>query len=356
MAFQKTILVTGGAGFIGSTLIKQLLQRPDCQVVNVDKLTYAGNLESLESVSASARYRFEHADIKDYATMRRLFQHHQPDAVMHLAAESHVDRSIDGPGEFIQTNIVGTSVLLEVAREYLGNVAPPSKRNGFRFHHISTDEVYGSLGPNEYFTEGSPYRPNSPYSASKAAADHLVRAWHETYGLPVIITNCGNNYGPYQYPEKLIPLMILNALEEKPLPVYGDGQNMRDWIYVEDHCCALRRVLEAGEIGETYLIGADTCVSNLQLLDKLCGLLDELHPRHSGSNHRDLITFVDDRSGHDRRYALDARKIRDGLDWYPRETIDEGLRKTVKWYAANREWCRRVTEGFYGRERLGKRL
>lgn len=354
MTARNTILVTGGAGFIGSTLIKQLLQQSDCIVINVDKLTYAGNLESLESVSASARYRFEHADIKDYATMRRVFQQYQPDAVMHLAAESHVDRSIDGPSEFIQTNIVGTSVLLEVVRDYLKSAAPPGKRKGFRFHHISTDEVYGSLGPNEYFSESSPYRPNSPYSASKAAADHLVRAWHETYELPVIITNCGNNYGPYQYPEKLIPLMILNALEEKPLPVYGDGQNMRDWIYVEDHCLALRQVLEAGEIGETYLIGADTCLSNLELLEKLCRLLDELHPRGSGASHRDLITFVDDRSGHDRRYALDTQKIRCELEWRPRETIEGGLRKSVMWYMANQEWCRRVTEGFYRRERLGK--
>jgi dTDP-glucose 4,6-dehydratase len=356
MTARNTILVTGGAGFIGSTLIKQLLQQSDCSVINVDKLTYAGNLESLESVSASTHYRFEQVDIKDYAAMRRVFQQHQPDAVMHLAAESHVDRSIDGPSEFIQTNIVGTSVLLETAREYLRNVTPPSKRKGFRFHHISTDEVYGSLGPNEYFIESSPYRPSSPYSASKAAADHLVRAWHETYGLPVIITNCGNNYGPYQYPEKLIPLMILNALEEKPLPVYGDGQNMRDWIYVEDHCHALREVLAAGKVGETYLIGANTCLSNLQLLDELCRLLDEFHPLRNGATHRDLITFVDDRSGHDRRYALDARKIRLELKWRPSETIHEGLRKTVLWYMANRDWCRRVTEGFYGRERLGKRL
>ena len=355
MRVNGTIFVTGGAGFIGSTLIKQLLQQPDCQVVNVDKLTYAGNLESLESVSASPRYRFERADIKDYSAMRRLFQQHKPAAVMHLAAESHVDRSIDGPAEFIQTNIVGTSVLLEVVREYLKNGLSGQERETFRFHHISTDEVYGSLGPNEYFTESAPYRPNSPYSASKAAADHLVRAWHETYGLPVIITNCGNNYGPYQYPEKLIPLMILNALEEKPLPVYGDGQNMRDWIYVEDHCLALCQVLAAGEVGETYLIGADNCLSNLQLLDRLCRLLDELHPRGNGASHRDLMTFVEDRSGHDKRYALDARKIRRELGWRPHETVDEGLRKTVIWYMANREWCHRVTEGFYGRERLGKR-
>lgn len=355
MASYSKILVTGGAGFIGSTLIKQLLQETDCHVVNVDKLTYAGNLESLEPISTSARYCFEHADIKEYSAMRRIFRQHQPDAVMHLAAESHVDRSIDGPGEFIQTNIVGTSVLLEVAHEYAKNRSTTHERASFRFHHVSTDEVYGSLGPNEYFVETSPYRPNSPYAASKAAADHLVRAWHKTYGLPIVITNCGNNYGPYQYPEKLIPLMILNALEEKPLPVYGDGQNMRDWIHVEDHCAALHRVLTSGAIGETYLIGADACLSNLQILENLCGLLDELHPRQSGRSHRELIRFVDDRSGHDRRYALDARKIRTELNWRPRQAIDEGLRKTVKWYMQNLDWCRRVTDGFYRRERLGKR-
>jgi len=355
MTTPNTVLITGGAGFIGSTLIKQLLQETDCRVVNVDKLTYAGNLESLESVSASTRYAFERADITDIDAMRCVFTQHQPDAVMHLAAESHVDRSIDGPAEFIQTNIVGTSVLLEVAREYLKKVSP-AKRDAFRFHHISTDEVYGSLAAGEYFTETSPYRPNSPYAASKAAADHLVRAWHETYGLAVIITNCGNNYGSHQYPEKLIPLVILNGLEEKPLPVYGDGQNMRDWVHVEDHCRALRRVLAAGRIGETYLIGANNCLTNLELLDKLCNLLDELHPRKSGASYRDLIRFVDDRSGHDRRYALDTRKINEELDWRPREMIDAGLRKTVAWYIDNRDWCRRVTEGVYARERLGRRV
>jgi dTDP-glucose 4,6-dehydratase len=355
MASYSKILVTGGAGFIGSTLIKQLLQETDCHVVNVDKLTYAGNLESLELISASARYCFEHADIKEYSTMRRIFRQHQPDAVMHLAAESHVDRSIDGPGEFIQTNIVGTSVLLEVAHEYVKNLSTTRKRASFRFHHVSTDEVYGSLGPDEYFVETSPYRPNSPYAASKAAADHLVRAWHKTYGLPIVITNCGNNYGPYQYPEKLIPLMILNGLEEKPLPVYGDGQNMRDWIYVEDHCAALRQVLASGATGETYLIGADACLSNLQILENLCELLDELHPRQSGRSHLELVNFVDDRSGHDRRYALDTRKIRTELNWRRQQGFDEGLRKTVKWYMQNLDWCRRVTEGVYSRERLGKR-
>jgi dTDP-glucose 4,6-dehydratase len=354
MTEDRTLLVTGGAGFIGSTLVKQLIRETECRVVNVDKLTYAGNLESLESASTSPRYSFERADITDIGAMRRLFAHHQPDAVMHLAAESHVDRSIDGPTEFIQTNIVGTSVLLEVTRDYLKKL-PLAKRGTFRFHHISTDEVYGSAAPNESFSESSSYRPNSPYAASKAAADHLVRAWHETYELPVVITNCGNNYGPYQYPEKLIPLMILNALEGKRLPVYGDGRNMRDWIHVEDHCRALRRVLAAGRIGATYLIGANTCLTNLDLLDKLCRILDELHPRRDGSGHSDLIGFVEDRSGHDRRYALDTRRIDQELEWHPQETIDAGLRKTVQWYLENREWCRRVTDGVYARERLGRR-
>lgn len=352
MTAHKTILVTGGAGFIGSTLIKQLLSETDCLVVNVDKLTYAGNLDSLALVSKSTRYRFAQTDIRDSKAMRGLFQKYQPDAVMHLAAETHVDRSIDGPVAFIETNVVGTSVLLEVTRDYLRSV-PAGRRESFRFHHVSTDEVYGSLEPNEYFTETSRYRPNSPYAASKAAADHLVRAWHQTYALPILITNCGNNYGPFQYPEKLVPLMILKALEEEPLPVYGDGQNVRDWIYVEDHCAALRRVLAAGEVGQTYLIGASTCLSNLQLLDKLCSALDEARPRRSGESYRDLISFVDDRAGHDRRYALDTSKVRHQLGWVARETIDSGLRKTLQWYIENKDWCRRVTEGLYRGERLG---
>jgi len=274
---------------------------------------------------------------------------------MHLAAESHVDRSIDVPVDFIQTNIVGTSVLLDVVRDYLKAVAP-LKRSAFRFHHISTDEVYGSLGDQGHFTETSPYQPNSPYAASKASADHLVRVWHKTYGLPVLITNCGNNYGPYQYPEKLIPLMILNALEERPLPVYGDGKNVRDWIYVEDHCRALRRVFDAGAVGETYLIGAECELTNLDLVQRLCRLLDELQPRHAGKRYQDLIDYVEDRPGHDRRYSLDPAKLRHELGWTPRESADSGLRITVQWYLANRDWCRRVMQGRYAGERLGVRL
>jgi len=354
MRIDSTILITGGAGFIGSTLVKQFIDETDCRVVNIDKLTYAGNLESLESVSSSPRYFFDRADIADIDAMRQLFTRYKPDAVMHLAAESHVDRSIDGPSPFVQTNIVGTAVLLEVTRDYLKDLSP-ADRAAFRFHHVSTDEVYGSADPDSYFSEASPYRPNSPYAASKAAADHLVRAWHQTYGLPVVVTNCGNNYGPFQYPEKLIPLMILNALDGKPLPVYGDGKNMRDWIHVDDHCRALRRVLSAGRIGATYLIGANSCLSNLELLDKLCEVLDELQPRRTG-RHRDSIRFVEDRVGHDRRYALDTSRINQELNWRPSESIDAGLRKTVQWYVDNGDWCRRVTTGVYARERLGQRL
>jgi len=354
MRIDSTILITGGAGFIGSTLVKQFIDETDCRVVNIDKLTYAGNLESLESVWSSPRYFFDRADIADIDAMRQLFTRYKPDAVMHLAAESHVDRSIDGPSPFVQTNIVGTAVLLEVTRDYLKDLSP-ADRAAFRFHHVSTDEVYGSADPDSYFSEASPYRPNSPYAASKAAADHLVRAWHQTYGLPVVVTNCGNNYGPFQYPEKLIPLMILNALDGKPLPVYGDGKNMRDWIHVDDHCRALRRVLSAGRIGATYLIGANSCLSNLELLDKLCEVLDELQPRRTG-RHRDSIRFVEDRVGHDRRYALDTSRINQELNWRPSESIDAGLRKTVQWYVDNGDWCRRVTTGVYARERLGQRL
>ena len=355
MPEHGTILVTGGAGFIGSTLIKQVLHETQSRIVNVDKLTYAGNLETLAEIVASPRYRFDQLDICDGRTLRHVFQETQPDAVMHLAAESHVDRSIDVPADFIQTNIVGTSVLLDVVRDYLKGVAP-GKRSAFRFHHVSTDEVYGSLGSQGQFTETSSYQPNSPYAASKASADHLVRAWHKTYGLPVLITNCGNNYGPYQYPEKLIPLMILNALEERPLPVYGDGKNRRDWIHVEDHCRALRRVLDAGTVGETYLIGAECELTNLDLVQRLCRLLDELQPRRAGKSYQDLISFVEDRPGHDRRYALDPARLRRELGWTPRESADSGLRITVQWYLANRDWCRRVMQGRYGGERLGVRL
>ncbi len=341
---MKKILVTGGAGFIGSALIRHLISDTPDHVVNLDKLTYAGNLQSLASVADSSRYRFEHVDICDAAEVARVFREHRPDAVMHLAAESHVDRSISGPAAFIQTNIVGTYALLEAARAYWG--ALESERKAiFRFHHISTDEVYGSLGPEGFFTEQTAYQPNSPYSASKAASDHLVRAWHHTYGLPVVTTNCSNNYGPYHFPEKLIPLMILNAINGKPLPIYGKGDNIRDWLYVEDHARALRLVLERGRIGETYNIGGWNEKTNLEVVDAICGILDELHPQ--GAPHARLKTSVPDRPGHDKRYAIDATKIERELGWTPRETFETGLRKTVEWYLANDDWVRGVMTGEY---------
>lgn len=341
---MKKILVTGGAGFIGSALIRHLISDTPDHVVNLDKLTYAGNLQSLSSVVDSSRYRFEHVDICDAAEVARVFREHRPDAVMHLAAESHVDRSISGPAAFIQTNIVGTYALLEAARAYWG--ALESERKAiFRFHHISTDEVYGSLGPEGFFTEQTAYQPNSPYSASKAASDHLVRAWHHTYGLPVVTTNCSNNYGPYHFPEKLIPLMILNAINGKPLPIYGKGDNIRDWLYVEDHARALRLVLERGRIGETYNIGGWNEKTNLEVVDAICGILDELHPQ--GAPHARLKTSVPDRPGHDKRYAIDATKIERELGWKPRETFETGLRKTVEWYLANDDWVRGVMTGEY---------
>lgn len=344
------ILVTGGAGFIGSAVIRHLIGNTDATVVNVDKLTYAGNLESLVDVSSHDRYRFERVDICDHREVERVFREHKPDAVMHLAAESHVDRSIDGPAEFIQTNIVGTYTLLEVARGYWNELETSSK-SAFRFHHISTDEVYGSLGAEGLFTEQTPYQPNSPYSASKASSDHLVRAWYHTFGLPVVTTNCSNNYGPYQFPEKLIPLTILNALEGKPLPVYGNGENVRDWLYVEDHARALCLVLERGRIGETYNIGGRNEQKNIDVVMTLCELLDEL-ATHTAPHAR-LIKYVKDRPGHDLRYSIDASKIQRELGWMPSETFSSGLRKTVRWYLDNRTWCRRVQDGSYQRERLG---
>jgi dTDP-glucose 4,6-dehydratase len=346
------ILITGGAGFIGSALIRYLLNETQHEVFNLDKLTYAGNLQSLAHLAANPRYQFRQLDIADSTAVAQVFAQFQPQAVMHLAAESHVDRSIDGPAAFIQTNIVGTYALLESVRSYwLG--LDETARQTFRFHHISTDEVYGDLhGVTDLFTETTPYAPSSPYSASKAASDHLVRAWQRTYGLPTLVSNCSNNYGPYHFPEKLIPLVILNALEGKPLPVYGDGQQVRDWLYVEDHARALLQVVTCGQVGETYNIGGHNEQTNLHVVQSICALLDELAPRQAGS-YSELITFVADRPGHDLRYAIDAGKIERELGWTPQETFASGLRKTVQWYLHNLEWCRAVQDGSYQRERLG---
>jgi dTDP-glucose 4,6-dehydratase len=346
------LIVTGGAGFIGSALIRYLINNTTTTVLNVDKLTYAGNLDSLASVSDSPRYQFAQVDICDGHALQQVFAEFQPDAVMHLAAESHVDRSIDGPAEFINTNIVGTYRLLETARNYWQSLESEAKKK-FRFHQVSTDEVYGSLHQSGFFTESTPYQPNSPYSASKAASDHLVRAWHHTYKLPVVTTNCSNNYGPYQFPEKLIPLMILNALEGKPLPVYGKGENVRDWLYVDDHASALYLVLEHGKLGDTYNIGGHNEKTNLEVVQTLCSLLDELLPSSPHKPHNQLITFVADRPGHDLRYAIDASKIQQVLGWKPEETFETGLRKTVQWYLENRDWWQRVRDGSYRGERLG---
>lgn len=395
------ILVTGGAGFIGSAVIRHIIKNTQDSVVNLDKLTYAGNLESLTEVSDNPRYTFEQVDICDRAELDRVFQQHQPDAVMHLAAESHVDRSIDGPAEFIQTNIVGTYTLLEAARAYW-NELNSERKQAFRFHHISTDEVYGDLPhPSDVksevlseksehtsrltphalplFTETTAYAPSSPYSASKASSDHLVRAWLRTYGFPTLITNCSNNYGPYHFPEKLIPLVILNALEGKPLPIYGKGDQIRDWLYVEDHARALYKVVTEGKIGETYNIGGHNEKTNLEVVETICTILDELAPRGGASvkgeelsvkseessvksedtpisrltPYSSLITYVADRPGHDRRYAIDASKIAKELNWQPIETFESGIRKTVQWYLDNQQWCKNVQDGSYQRERLG---
>jgi len=345
------LLVTGGAGFIGSAVIRHIIKNTAHSAINVDKLTYAGNLESLADVSSDSRYVFAQVDICDRAALEDVFIEHQPDAIMHLAAESHVDRSIDGPAAFIETNIVGTYTLLEVARAYWQGL-DAERKAAFRFHHISTDEVYGDLhGTNNLFLETTPYAPSSPYSASKASSDHLVRAWQRTYGLPTLVTNCSNNYGPYHFPEKLIPLVILNALEGKPLPIYGKGDQVRDWLYVEDHARALVTVVTQGQVGETYNIGGHNEKENIEVVRTICSLLDELAP--NSTPYASLITHVTDRPGHDLRYAIDASKIEKELGWAPTETFETGLRKTVAWYLANMQWSRRVQDGSYQRERLG---
>ena len=352
---QKRVLVTGGAGFIGSAVVRHLIDETDALVLNVDKLTYAGNLDSLATVSHSPNYRFTQSDICDRAEIARLFDEFRPTHVMHLAAESHVDRSIDGPSAFIETNIVGTYTLLEVARYYVDQLSEKARQD-FRFHHISTDEVYGDLhGVDDLFTEETPYQPSSPYSASKASSDHLVRSWHRTYGLPVIVTNCSNNYGPYHFPEKLIPLAILNAIEGKPIPVYGRGDQIRDWLYVEDHARALVKVVFEGRIGETYNIGGHNEKTNLHVVETLCDLLDQrIQDKPQGmTSFRELITFVTDRPGHDKRYAMDASKIEATLGWMPVETFETGLAKTVDWFLANETWWQRVRSGAYQGERLG---
>ena len=350
------ILVTGGAGFIGSAVVRHLINDTEHQVLNLDKLTYAGNVESLAPVASSDRYQFSQTDICDRAALDRVFAEFQPDIIMHLAAESHVDRSIEGPADFIETNIVGTYQLLEAARAYWSQLSG-QRKPAFRFHHISTDEVYGDLeGTDDLFTEITPYAPSSPYSASKASSDHLVRAWHRTFGLPVVLTNCSNNYGPYHFPEKLIPHIILNALAGKDLPVYGKGNQIRDWLFVEDHARALVLVATSAEIGETYNIGGHNEKQNIEVVHTLCELLEELHPEKPAgiANYKELITFVKDRPGHDLRYAIDASKIERELGWKPQETFETGLRKTVLWYLENREWWQRVLDGDYRLDRIGE--
>ncbi len=350
---NNTILVTGGAGFIGSAVIRRLLSHGDAVVVNIDKLTYAGHLETLANESTNPRYRFAQVDICDAAAINGLFAEYRPRAIMHLAAESHVDRSIDGPADFIETNIVGTYNLLEAARNYLSGLDAADAVK-FRFHHISTDEVFGSLGDEGLFTEDSPYQPNSPYSASKASSDHLVRAWHETFGLPVVLSNCSNNYGPYQFPEKLIPVIIAKALAGQPIPVYGNGLNVRDWLYVDDHAAALVTVMERGELGRSYNVGGNEERANIDVVKTVCGILDALRPASDGSGYAELITFVTDRPGHDHRYAIDASRIRDELGWLPSETFASGMEKTVRWYLDNQDWCAAVlANNARGGERLG---
>jgi len=349
----KTLLVTGGAGFIGGNFVHLLMNQDDVQIINLDLLTYAGNLDTLADIKEGDRYTFVQGDIGNKELVSDLLRRYKPSAVVNFAAESHVDRSIDAPCDFIQTNVVGTFNLLECSRQYYLDL-PEDQAEAFRFLHVSTDEVYGSLGAEGMFTEETPYAPNSPYSASKAASDHLVRAWHHTYGLPVITTNCSNNYGPCQFPEKLIPLMIQNAIAGKPLPIYGDGGNIRDWLYVHDHCRAIWRVLEAGQLGEVYNIGGNSEKTNLEVVDTLCAILDELMPQSPHMPHAQFKHFVTDRPGHDRRYAIDASKIKRELGWEPQETFESGLRATVQWYLDNVSWCMRVMDGSYMGERLGQ--
>ncbi len=351
---MQTILVTGGAGFIGSAFVRHMIRETNSRVVVVDKLTYAGNLESLAEVSGDARYRFQRVDICDAPALRRVFSESDPDAVVHLAAESHVDRSIDGPADFIQTNVFGTFTLLQEARHHWKALSP-KRRDAFRFLHVSTDEVFGSLGATGKFTEATPYAPNSPYSASKAGSDHLVRAWHHTFGLPCVTTNCTNNYGPYQFPEKLIPLTIVNGIAGKPLPVYAKGENVRDWLFVTDHARALALVLGEGRVGETYNVGADAERRNIDVVRAVCALLDELAPDAKIGPRERLIEYVDDRPGHDLRYAMDVTRLKSQLGWKATESFDSGLRKTVQWYLSNRAWWERVQSGVYRGERLGVR-
>ncbi|MBC6942914.1 MAG: dTDP-glucose 4,6-dehydratase [Xanthomonadales bacterium] len=349
---MKTLLVTGGAGFIGGNFVLAALAQGGVRIVNLDALTYAGNRDTLASLNGRDEHRFVHGDIGDAERVRQLLAEHQPDAIVNFAAESHVDRSIDGPAAFVQTNVVGTLNLLECALAHW-RALPLERQDGFRFLHVSTDEVYGSLGPLGRFTEQSPYAPNSPYSASKAASDHLVRAFHHTYGLPTLTTNCSNNYGPYQFPEKLIPLVIQKALAGEPLPVYGDGRNVRDWLYVGDHCSAIRRVLDIGRVGEVYNVGGDAERENITVVKTICALLDERRPLADGGRRESLIAYVKDRPGHDRRYAIDAGKIKRELGWRPAESFDSGLARTVDWYLDNQAWVARVLDGSYRMERLG---
>ena len=350
---DNKILVTGGSGFIGSNFIHYLINNTDYKrIINLDKLTYAGNNENLINIQQNIRYKFIKGNICDRQCIKKIFQDYSPNKIVHFAAESHVDRSIDGPKDFINTNIVGTSILLEESLSYYNKLKKLSK-SSFKFHHISTDEVFGSLGEKGSFVEDSPYDPSSPYSASKASSDHLVRAWHRTFGLPVTISNCSNNYGPYQFPEKLIPLMIINCLSNKSLPVYGKGENIRDWLYVEDHCKAINLILQEGAIGDTYNIGGNNEISNLNIVESICTILDKLKPTNSGKSYNQMISFVKDRPGHDFRYAINTTKIKKDLNWEPKETFDSGLTKTIKWYLENENWWKKIQKNIYKQERIG---